>query len=652
MAYAVESSNDAIITRTTNGIITSWNRGSERLYGFSASEVMGKSISFLTPSCPFDEMPKILEQINHLDSIPYCETTRRRKDGQIIYVSESLSPVRDKQGQIIGTCTIDRDITEEVMARKKVNDESRQHKLLEMELVGSKEIAEVRAQTKSDFMANMSHEIRTPMNAIIGMTSLLLDDDDLTEEQKDFIETIKINGDALIHLINDILDFSKMENKKTVLEEQPFEMREFVEETLDLVAACARKNGLNLDYIVDKGIPAIVIGDSTKLRQILGNLLSNAVKFTKSGAVSLIVSAQKSDSNPEIGTIHFAVRDTGIGIPQDFMDQIFQPYSQSDASVSRNYGGTGLGLAISKKLVELMDGKIWVESEAGVGSTFHFTIKAIAVPIEPDEKLIGVQPQLVGKRILIINNDNVDLRVLKAFAHSWGMVPLVAFSCQDALQRIQRKDNFDIAILGTDATGMMGETMARGIREYNTSLPLVMLTTKVERANPDIFAAQLANPIEPSQLLEVLEANIPSRLDQMLARQRIKSDRRISSRRILLAEDNFSSQKVILQMLARLGYEADVAVSGKEVLQALENRPYDLVLMDVRMPEMSGLEATRIIRQRWPEKKLRIIAVTALALQGDREKCLAAGMDGYISKPLKIGDLAEQLRRTWPQDET
>ena len=373
------------------------------------------------------------------------------------------------------------------------------------------------------------------MNAIMGMTSLLLDEN-LTVEQKDLMEIIRTCGDALMHLVNDILDFSKMESKKAVLEEQPFEIRDVVEESLDLVAADARKKGLNLGYEIEKEVPDVVIGDSTRLRQILGNLLSNAVKFTKSGEVSLTVSARRIELNHETQEIHFAVQDTGIGIPQDFMDHLFQPYSQSDASIARNYGGTGLGLAISKKLVELMDGKIWVESEVCIGSTFHFTVNAIAAPIE-------------------------------------------------------------------------------------------------------------------STKLEVLKANFSGPLAQMPARQKNNSGSGICPLRILLAEDNFASQKVMLQMLARLGYRADLAVSGKEALRALENQQYDLVLMDVRMPEMDGLEATRIIRQRWPEKKLKIIAVTALAMQGDKEKCLAAGMDGYIAKPLKIEDLASQLRRIWPQDE-
>jgi CheY-like chemotaxis protein/nitrogen-specific signal transduction histidine kinase len=552
-----------------------------------------------------------------------------------------------------------------VLRAKQLQDELTQ---TNRELLAARVAAEGAARTKTEFLANMSHEIRTPMNGLIAMASLLLDTP-LTHEQRGYVETIHASSESLLTIINDILDFSKIEAGKLDLERQPFNLRACLEDALDLLAAKAAEKKLELACQMDDDVPEQMCGDVTRLRQVLVNLISNGIKFTSTGEVVVqvrVLSApDRTDKETGVWQLHFLVCDTGIGIPVDRLTRLFKSFSQADASTTRCYGGTGLGLAISKRLVELMGGKLWVESVPSNGSTFQFTVPLQAVPGTPPPALDRPESQFTNLRLLIVDDNATNRRVLTLQTRKWGFVPRDARSGAEALEWLRASEGFDLAILDMQMPDMDGLMLAGEIRKLpiGKTMPLVLLTSMGAHTDrPEFasaaFAGCLAKPIKPAQLRETLRRVISGAKtsSQVTLVASPKLDVSLASRlplRILLCDDNLINQKVAVRLLQQMGYRVDVAANGLEALAALDRQPYDLIFMDVMMPEMGGLEAARLIRERqkqtgqFPNYKssIIIVAMTARAMQGDREKCLAAGMDDYIAKPVRPEDLRAIVER-------
>jgi PAS domain S-box-containing protein len=640
LADIIDFLPDATFVVNRGGTVIAWNRAIEKLTRINAEDMLGKG--GYEYAIPFYSLrrPMLIDLVLHPDKEAEgrYDSFKRREDGTVAgeafmsglgeggaYVFGSAAVLYDSAGDLWGAIEVVRDITE--------------MKRTEADLQRAKERAELATRAKSEFLANMSHEIRTPMNAVIGMTDLLLRTK-LDSEQRDYVETIHRSGDALLAIINDILDFSKIEGERLMLERQPFNLRTALEESLDLVAAHAAEKGIELIYLLEDDVPEIVLGDVTRLRQVLVNLLSNAVKFTEKGEVSLTVIC--CPARDRLTEFIFEAKDTGIGIAERDMSRLFQFFSQVDSSATRSYGGTGLGLAISKRLVEAMGGRIWAESFAGRGSTFRFTMVAEAHH-DPGREL----PSLQGD-VLVIYDNATARGILGRYLSSWGMSPALAASGQEGLgilkSRTAKAVLIDAALKDTDPLAL-----AREIGERSPGTKTVMIGPLGYSA-PHVASVGewVTKPIKPLLLRRQLAALIydgdgrvreDARSDSAPSAPRIEQ----GSLHILLAEDNPVNQKVAASMLKTLGIKADVVANGFEVIQALEQQKYDIVLMDVQMPEMDGLEATRRIRSR--DSKTWIVAMTAYAQVGDRDECLKTGMNDYLSKPIRMEELEAVLER-------
>jgi PAS domain S-box-containing protein len=655
----VENASDFIFTTDLLGNFMSFNPAGERLTGYTRDEVLAMNIRALfVPQArgPANGAPELFPES---DGTVTYQSQLRTKDGRTIWIETSSRLIKDS-GSSVGVLGIARDISE--------------RKQIEEALKNARDAAETNTRSKSEFLANMSHEIRTPMNAVIGMTNLLLDTN-LNESQRDFAETIRNGAETLLTVLNDILDFSKMEAGRMRIERVDFDLRETIDATIELLAAHAVSKGLELTAFIPTSLPCAVRGDPGRLRQVLLNMLGNAVKFTERGEVCLQVSVEE-DAATHVRFL-FEIIDTGLGLTPEEQARLFRPFTQADSSTTRRFGGTGLGLAISKQIIGLMDGSCGVRSKPGEGSTFWFTA-SLEKRLAPETNETRAVTALQGRRVLLVDDSSTSRRLLKHYATTWNMPTEEASNAEDALRLLRNfagtPDSFSVAIIDAHLSDIDGLSFAKKIREESAinGVRLILLYSIGRAVLPAELEAHgaataLLKPVRLNQLLSALlrvvsDATCRSASESITADtaqlfestsfngQSPPSIPPATSLRVLVAEDNAVNQRVALLQLQKLGHRAKAATNGREVLEALDQVEYDVILMDCHMPEMDGFEATRLIRTHSAHSKIHIIALTANAMQGDRDRCIDAGMDDYLSKPVRMPDLLAALAKCPPRN--
>jgi len=643
-AAALNSAANAIVVTDAKGTIQWVNPAFTQLTGYSAEEAVGQNPRILKSGKHDQGFYRELWATILEGKTWHAELSNHKKSGEEYTEEMTIAPVRSAAGAIIHFVAIKQDVTERRQAQA--------------ELTKAKEAAEAANRAKSEFLANMSHELRTPLNGIMGMTELALQTE-LTPEQREYLMLSKCSAESLLNLINEILDFSKVEAGKLEFESIDFNLRNHVESCLKSLAARAYEKGLELNCEVAAEVPEVVNGDPSRLRQIIVNLVGNAIKFTEQGEVTLAVAAQSFGAEKIV--LHFQVRDTGIGIPEERREAIFDAFAQADGSTTRRYGGSGLGLTISRRLVEMFGGRVWLESELGRGSTFHFTVQlAPGTPAEWTAPLAC--GDLRGVPVLIVDDNQTNRKVLEAMVTGWEMKPTLAGSADAALQRIQEAAEagtpYRLLLVDAQMPGRDGFMLIEQLKreERLGAFAIIVLTSggkcgDAARCRQLGVAGYLTKPVGRSELLRAIvqvlapesgeEQQAPALVTCHSLREHSKN------MRILLAEDNLVNRMVAVRLLEKHGYTVEVAGNGREAVAKVKADRFDLVLMDVQMPEMDGFEATAAIREheKASGQHIPIIAMTAHALKGDRERCLAAGMDGYISKPFKVEELLANLEQ-------
>jgi two-component system, sensor histidine kinase and response regulator len=644
----IENSNDGI-SIVRNGIILYVNPKHLKMFGYdNPDEFIGKSANNHIHPDDLERVVRISLARDRGEPAPdVYEFKGLRRDGNPIYIEISGARII-YHGEPVAV-TFLRDITERKEAEKA--------------LIEARNQAEDANRAKSEFLASMSHEIRTPMNGIIGMTELTLSTE-LTKTQRSYLELVRISADSLLSLINNILDYSKIEARKVELEIIDFDLRNTLEQTCDMLAIKAGEKGVELICHLPPEIPTALSGDPGKLRQIILNLCGNAIKFTDAGEV--VIRAEEMERENNSIYLHFTVSDTGIGIPPDMIDRIFESYTQADGSITRKYGGTGLGLTISKRLVELMGGTIWVESKQGKGSVFHFAVK-FAMSKQPGLKPLSIKkPSLAGSRVLIVDDNATNRMVLAEMLSSWGLLPMEAMNGKDASQMV--KEAFDsgapyrLVLLDLRMPEVDGFETARNIKESDSGndVTMVMLTSMGRKGDADLcreagISGYLVKPIKQSELLDAI---IMAMEEERVAESRVVTRHTVQEARmrfnILLAEDTEVNQRLALAILQGRGHNVTLVANGREAMDRWKDEDFDLVLMDVQMPEMDGFEATRAIREREKEtgRHTPIVAMTAHGMQGDKERCIEAGMDDYVSKPIRTKELFEVMEKVTGKSST